>query len=319
MIEISHLTKQFGPLKAVDDVSLTVAPGEVLGFLGPNGAGKSTTMKMVTGFLAPDGGRVTVGGDDVATAPMAVKRRIGYLPEGAPLYGDMTPRSFLDFVAEIRGFKGAERASRVERAVELTSLHSALEKPIETLSKGFKRRVGLAQAILHDPEVLILDEPTDGLDPNQKHEVRELIRAMAPDKVIVLSTHILEEVEAVCTRAAIIASGRLVFDGTPDELVARSRVHNAVTVSIEGAEADAARAALAELAGVAGVDVLDALDGRLTLQARPLDGASLAAPVSALARDRGWRVHALSVERGRLDEVFRDITGAGAQREAGHG
>ncbi len=320
MIEISHLTKQFGPLKAVDDLSLSVGAGEVLGFLGPNGAGKSTTMKMVTGFLAPDGGRVTVGGDDVASAPMAVKRRIGYLPEGAPLYGDMTPRGFLEFVAEIRGYRGAERGRRVERAVELTSLHSALEKPIETLSKGFKRRVGLAQAILHDPQVLILDEPTDGLDPNQKHEVRELIRSMAPDKVIVLSTHILEEVEAVCTRAAIIASGRLVFDGTPEELMARSRLHNAVTVSVEGADADAARAALAALEGVAGVEVLEALDGRLTLQARPADGASLAAPVSALARDHGWRVHALSVERGRLDQVFRDITGAGGgEREVAHG
>jgi len=215
MIEISHLTKQFGPLKAVDDISLDIATGEVLGFLGPNGAGKSTTMKMITGFLRPDGGSVHVGGDDVAVNPMAVKRRIGYLPEGAPLYGDMTPRSFLHFIAEIRGFRAADMQRRVDEAVARTSIGDVMEKPIETLSKGFKRRVGLAQAILHDPQVLILDEPTDGLDPNQKHEVRELIRAMAADKVIVLSTHILEEVEAVCSRAVIIAGGRLVFDGTP--------------------------------------------------------------------------------------------------------
>ena len=221
MIEISHLTKQFGPLKAVDDLSLSVAAGEVLGFLGPNGAGKSTTMKMVTGFLAPDGGRVTVGGDDVAGAPMAVKRRIGYLPEGAPLYGDMTPLGFLEFVAEIRGYRGSERTRRVERAVELTTLHSALEKPIETLSKGFKRRVGLAQAILHDPQVLILDEPTDGLDPNQKHEVRKLIQAMSKDKAIILSTHILEEVEAICNRVIIIDQGKVLVDETPEEFKAR--------------------------------------------------------------------------------------------------
>jgi ABC-2 type transport system ATP-binding protein len=216
MIEIDNLSKQFGPLKAVDGLSLRVEPGEVLGFLGPNGAGKSTTMKMVTGFLTPDGGSVKVAGQDVVSDPLAAKRRIGYLPEGAPLYGDMTPRSFLEFIAQIRGLRGADKARRVAEAIARTSLQSVLEKPIETLSKGFKRRVGLAQAILHDPQILILDEPTDGLDPNQKHEVRELIRGMSRDKVIVLSTHILEEVEAVCTRAVIIAAGRLVFDGTPD-------------------------------------------------------------------------------------------------------
>ncbi len=309
MIEISHLSKQFGPLKAVDDISLNVAPGEVLGFLGPNGAGKSTTMKMVTGFLPADSGSVRVGGDDVAENPMAVKRRIGYLPEGAPLYGDMTPRAFLHFVAEIRGFRGTDKQRRVDEAVARTSLQSVLEKPIETLSKGFKRRVGLAQAILHDPQVLILDEPTDGLDPNQKHEVRELIRSMAPDKVIVLSTHILEEVEAVCTRAVIIAAGRLVFDGSPGELMARSRVHNAVTLSVDVSDAEPVRVALAALPGAAAVEVLSAGDGRATLQVLAANGAMLAGPVSELGRERGWQVHGLSVERGRLDEVFRDITG----------
>lgn len=311
MIEISHLTKQFGPLKAVDDISLSIAAGEVLGFLGPNGAGKSTTMKMITGFLTPDGGSVHVGGDDVAIHPMAVKRRIGYLPEGAPLYGDMTPRGFLHFIAEIRGFKAADKQRRVDDAVARTSIGDVLEKPIETLSKGFKRRVGLAQAILHDPQVLILDEPTDGLDPNQKHEVRELIRAMAADKVIVLSTHILEEVEAVCSRAVIIAGGRLVFDGTPLALMARSALHNAVTISIETIDIEHARGAIAALSGVASVKILEQADSRGTLQVLAIDGAPLAAPVSALSRDHQWQVHGLSVERGRLDDVFRDITRAG--------
>lgn len=311
MIEISHLTKQFGPLKAVDDISLSITAGEVLGFLGPNGAGKSTTMKMITGFLTPDGGSVHVGGDDVAIHPMAVKRRIGYLPEGAPLYGDMTPRGFLHFIAEIRGFKAADKQRRVDDAVARTSIGDVLEKPIETLSKGFKRRVGLAQAILHDPQVLILDEPTDGLDPNQKHEVRELIRAMAADKVIVLSTHILEEVEAVCSRAVIIAGGRLVFDGTPHALMARSAFHNAVTISIETIDIEHARGAIAALSGVASVKILEQADSRGTLQVLAIDGAPLAAPVSALSRDHKWQVHGLSVERGRLDDVFRDITRAG--------
>ena len=311
MIEISHLTKQFGPLKAVDDISLSIAAGEVLGFLGPNGAGKSTTMKMITGFLTADSGSVSVGGDDVAIHPMAVKRRIGYLPEGAPLYGDMTPRSFLNFIAEIRGYRAAQKQRRVDEAVARTSIGEVLEKPIETLSKGFKRRVGLAQAILHDPPVLILDEPTDGLDPNQKHEVRELIRAMAPDKVIVLSTHILEEVEAVCSRAVIIAGGRLVFDGTPQALMARSALHNAVTISIETADMEHARGAISQLAGVASVQILQHQENRATLQVLARDGVALAAPVSALSRDQGWQVHGLSVERGRLDDVFRDITRAG--------
>jgi ABC-2 type transport system ATP-binding protein len=313
MIEIKNLSKHFGPLKAVDDISLTVSSGEVLGFLGPNGAGKSTTMKMVTGFLSPDRGSVSVGGDDVASNPMAVKRRIGYLPEGAPLYGDMTPRAFLRFAAEIRGLAGSEMDARVDEAIARTALEAVLEKPIETLSKGFKRRVGLAQAILHDPPVLILDEPTDGLDPNQKHEVRELIRAMASDKVIVLSTHILEEVEAVCTRAVIIAAGRLVFDGTPEQLMARSELHNAVVLSLGESDVEQAQAAIASIEGVAGVDLLAQADGRATLQVRAAEGALLAAPVSELAKDRGWPLHALSVERGRLDDVFRDITRAGGQ------
>ena len=218
MIEIKNLSKSFGPLRAVDGITFSVPRGEVLGFLGPNGAGKSTTMKMVTGFLTPTSGTVTVCGHDIQTDPMGAKRKLGYLPEGAPAYPDMTPAAFLAFIADIRGLSGATKASRLAEVIGLVHLEGVLHQRIETLSKGFKRRVGLAQAILHDPEVLVLDEPTDGLDPNQKHEVRTLIRRMSKDKAIVLSTHILEEVEAVCTRAIIIAHGRILFDGSPTDL-----------------------------------------------------------------------------------------------------
>ncbi len=222
MIEIQDLQKSFGDFRAVDGVSFSVEPGEVLGFLGPNGAGKSTTMRMITGFLTPTGGAVRIAGVDVGVDPIAAKRRIGYLPEGAPLYPDMTPRTLLEFIAEIRGVPAAERRARIEKVVGQVHISGVLDQQIDTLSKGFKRRVGLAQAILHDPEILILDEPTDGLDPNQKHEVRQLIREMSKDKVIILSTHILEEVDSVCTRAIIIAKGKVVFDGTPGELRDRS-------------------------------------------------------------------------------------------------
>jgi len=218
LIEVSDLYKSFGPLVAVDGVSLRIPRGEVLGFLGPNGAGKSTTMKMITGFLAPTSGSVQICGHDVASDPIAAKSCLGYLPEGAPAYGEMSVAGFLDFIADIRGLTGDRRASRIREVVAKIHLEQVLPQTIETLSKGFKRRVGLAQAILHDPEVLILDEPTDGLDPNQKHEVRTLIGEMAPHKAIIISTHILEEVDALCTRTAIIARGRLLFTGTPAEL-----------------------------------------------------------------------------------------------------
>ena len=221
-LKIDRLTKQFGLKTAVDNVSFIANKGEVLGFLGPNGAGKSTTMKMVVGFLSPTSGTASVCGHDIIRNPLEVKRTVGYLPEGAPAYPDMTPYRFLKFIASIRGFRGSEKTDRVEHVINITRIEDVARQPIETLSKGYKRRVGLAQSLIHDPPVLILDEPTDGLDPNQKQVVRDLIKSMASEKCIVISTHILEEVDAVCTRAMIIASGKVVADGSPEELKSQS-------------------------------------------------------------------------------------------------
>ncbi len=314
MIEIEGLTKHFGPIAAVTGIDLTVAKGEVLGFLGPNGAGKSTTMKMVTGFLAPTSGRVRICGHDVERQTIAAQRQIGYLPEGAPAYGDMTPRQFLTFIAETRGFTGAAAKTRIADVVAKTELDPVLERPIETLSKGFKRRVGLAQAILHDPPVLIMDEPTDGLDPNQKYAVRTLIRAMAPEKAIIVSTHLLEEVEAICTRAVIIDRGRIVADGTPGELLARSRHHNAVTLALPNAQAEIAKARLKSMNAVVSVEQKDRADGIAELTAFPRSGAMLIEDVSALAAAEKWDVKELYAEAGRLDEVFRAVTTHDAAR-----
>ena len=302
MIEIKNLTKRFAQHTAVDDLSFSVQPGEVLGFLGPNGAGKSTTMKMLTGFLAPTAGSASILGFDIQKDTLKAQRQIGYLPEGAPCYGDMTVRSFLEFIAEVRGFKGAEKRERVAKAVAQVELEAVLEQSIETLSKGFKRRVGLAQAILHDPKVLILDEPTDGLDPNQKHQVRKLIQSLAYDKIVIISTHILEEVTAVCSRAVVIAHGKLLADGTPLELESRSRYHQAVTLV---AEEPLDQAALAALPGVLGVEE-NALEHSLSVLAKP--GEVIFPQVNGLIAQRGWKVKELNVERGRLDEVFRSLT-----------
>lgn len=302
MIELEQLTKRFAQHTAVDGLSFRVQPGEVLGFLGPNGAGKSTTMKMLTGFLAPTSGTARIFGFDIQRQTLKAQQLIGYLPEGAPCYGDMTVQGFLAFIAEVRGFRGAEKRARVARAVAQVELESVLGQSIETLSKGFKRRVGLAQAILHDPQVLILDEPTDGLDPNQKHQVRQLIQRLAHDKIIVISTHILEEVSAVCSRALVIARGRVVADGTPFELESRSRYHQAVTLV---GDAGLDEAALAALPGVAGVE-RNAREHSLTVLAQP--GQVIFPQVSALVAARGWQIKEMDVERGRLDEVFRTLT-----------
>jgi ABC-2 type transport system ATP-binding protein len=278
----------------------------VFGFLGPNGAGKTTTMRMLAGFITPTSGSASICGHDIESAPLAAKAALGYLPEGAPTYGEMTVRRFLNFIADLRGLEGAHRATRLAHVIERLQLGGVLEQTIETLSKGFRRRVGLAQAIVHDPPVLILDEPSDGLDPNQKHEVRSLIADMAADKIIVISTHILEEVEAMCTRAIIIAKGRIVADDTPTGLAARSRYHNAVSMQLEQPELLAqARSALEGLPSVAQVEVSER-DGRLT--ALPRAGATILPAISELAARAGLRFTELHLESGRLDEVFRTIT-----------
>ncbi len=313
MVELDRLTRDFGPIRAVDGISFTVHRGEVVGFLGPNGAGKTTTMRMITGYLLPTAGTARVMGHDVVEEPIAVKRRLGYLPEGAPLYGDMTVEALLRFVAAVRGFAGAEKRRRVGAAVERAQLAEVLHQPVDTLSKGYKRRVGLAQAILHDPPVLILDEPTDGLDPNQKHEVRRLVREMAADKAIIVSTHILEEVDAVCTRAIVIARGRIVADAHPDELRARSPRHMALRVRLRGAP-DGLADELRTLAVVREVETVASRDGTAELLVLPANGRDVAADVLGWLRARGVEVTEAFVERGRLDEVFRMLT----QQETGH-
>ena len=307
MIDCKGLTKQYGPLRAVDDLSFSVAPGEVLGFLGPNGAGKSTTMRIIAGFLAPTSGRVTVCGHDIAAETIEAKRRIGYLPEGAPSYPEMTPLAFLEFVADVRGLRGEKRKRRLDDVIGLLHLDGVLEQSIDTLSKGFKRRVGLAQAIIHDPDVLILDEPTDGLDPNQKFDVRQLISNMAENKIVVISTHVLEEVDAVCNRALIIAKGKILADDTPAGLEARSRFHNAVTLKLKDpAQAKTIDAAIAALPEVLSTEI-DERAGRLT--AFPAPNRLPLAPISQLAERERWDLAELHLESGRLDEVFRTVTG----------
>jgi ABC-2 type transport system ATP-binding protein len=306
MIKTEHLSKRYDSLVAVDDVSFQVAPGEVLGFLGPNGAGKTTTMRMLAGFVTPTAGKASICGHDIATEPLLAKASLGYLPEGAPTYGEMSVRRFLEFIADLRRLEGDRRRARLDYVIGRLQLSRVLDQTIETLSKGFRRRVGLAQAIVHDPPVLILDEPTDGLDPNQKHEVRALINEMARDKIIVISTHILEEVDAVCSRAIIIARGRIVADDTPLALEAKSRYYNAVTLQLERADQlEAARAAVAALPAVAEVEV-SVRDARLT--ALPRAGATILSTVSELAARQGLKLKELHLESGRLDEVFRTIT-----------
>lgn len=308
MVDIQNLRKTFGSIVAVDNVSFTVGKGEVLGFLGPNGAGKSTTMKMITGFLTPTSGTVRICGHNIEDEPIQAKKRLGYLPEGAPAYQDMTPASFLTFIGEMRGYHGETLKRTISETVEKVNLQSVLNQSIETLSKGFKRRVGLAQAILHDPDVLILDEPTDGLDPNQKHEVRTLIRAMAQEKAIILSTHILEEVHAVCSRAMIIAKGKVVSDGTPAELEGKAPTHNTVLVTIAGVDPAVAQNQLMTVKGVKKIEE-QGQDGDLVqFRIYPDDGHWILPDIGHYAREQGWEVRELYPDRGQLDEVFRLLT-----------
>ena len=299
MIKVNDLSKRFGAFTAVDSLSFEVNVGEVLGFLGPNGAGKSTTMKMITGFMKPSSGRIEVCGFDIEAQALEAKRVIGYTPEGAPAYGEMTVQEFLKFTLAVRGLDARRRRESLGAVVEQLELGQVLHQPIETLSKGFKRRVGLAQALAHDPQVLIMDEPTDGLDPNQKHQVRRLINSLTADKTVVISTHILEEVTAVCTRALIISGGKLLVDATPDQLLARSRYHNAVSMVAGDAEIAAKLEALPAVKRVES-------NGRLCVF--PAGSEPLYPLVERFVREQKLKVSDLRMESGRLDEVFREVT-----------
>jgi ABC-2 type transport system ATP-binding protein len=311
MIKVENLVKTFGPKRAVDGVSFSVERGEVLGFLGPNGAGKSTTMRMITGFIPPTEGKVSVGGHDMVEDPIPAKRLIGYLPENAPAYADMTVAGFLNFAAELRGMRGEAKKRAVSRAVELCFLESVLEQSIDTLSKGYRHRTCFAQSIVHDPEILVLDEPTDGLDPNQKHEVRNIIRRMGEKKAIIFSTHILEEVEAACTRAIIIDRGKIVANGTPQELKQRSDVAGAVSLRVLGASADLVKQKLGQLVNASKAAIVKEQDSavwaRVYSRSKNMNG-ELARSVAEVSMREGWRIEELHTEEGRLDEVFRAIT-----------
>lgn len=311
MIKVENLTRTFGPKVAVNNVSFSVERGEVLGFLGPNGAGKSTTMRMITGFFPPSAGRILVGGNDVVERPIEAKRLIGYLPENAPSYTDMTVWQFLSFTAELRGLHGAARKDAVSRVIETCFLGNVLHQSVDTLSKGYRHRLCFGQSIIHDPEVLIMDEPTDGLDPNQKHEVRNLIRRMGEKKAIIFSTHILEEVEAVCTRAIIIDRGSVVASGTPADLKGRAEGAGVLSLRVSGQTVEGVREKLEALGAVKRAALVspDASSVRFRIypKHRGMNGDLLAAVADLVARER-WRVEELHAEEGRLDEVFRSIT-----------
>src|SRR3954470_7462181 len=309
MIRVQNLTKNFGPKVAVNGISFSVEKGEVLGFLGPNGAGKSTSMRMITGFIPPTAGDITVGGFDMVENPIPAKRLIGYLPENAPAYNDMTVHGFLSFVAEIRGLAGDAKKKAVNRVLEMCFLESVAHQSVDTLSKGYRHRTCFAQSIIHDPEVLILDEPTDGLDPNQKHEVRTLIRRMGEKKAIIFSTHILEEVEAVCSRAIIIDRGTIVANGTPAELKQRSTQAGAITMRLSSGSAAAVKGKLDGLNMVERTLVIS--ESPLTVRAFPrkqIASDDLARAVGDIAVKEKWPLTELHTEEGRRDDVFRRIT-----------
>jgi len=311
MIKVENLVKTFGPKRAVDGISFSVERGEVLGFLGPNGAGKSTSMRMITGFIPPTEGVIKVGGFDMVENPIPAKRLIGYLPENAPAYTDMTVYGFLLFAAEIRGLKGDDRKKAVHRVVEMCFLEAVLHQSIDTLSKGYRHRTCFAQSIIHDPEILILDEPTDGLDPNQKHEVRNLIRRMGEKKAIVFSTHILEEVEAVCSRAIIIDRGRVVANGTPQELKQRSDLAGAVSLRVLGVPSDTVKQRLGGIANVRKAAIVKEENSHVLARVYPAQqnkNGDLARAVAEASMKEGWKIEELHTEEGRLDEVFRSIT-----------
>ncbi len=309
MIEVKNLTKFFGAKKAVDDISFQVEKGEILGFLGPNGAGKSTTMRMITGFIPPSAGTAVIGGSDILEDPISARKKIGYLPENAPVYPDMSVFDYLAFCAEIRGFKGLTRNLKVEEAIEKCFLAEVRRQTISTLSKGFKQRVCFAQSIIHDPDFLILDEPTDGLDPNQKHEVRLMIRQMSAAKVIILSTHILDEVDAICTRATIITKGKMVADDTPEKLRERSEIHGAVAMTIADSDSKSFMSKMEQVSGVKAARLIEEDGSSFKVRLLPESpDQSIVDPVMSALSEHSYTPRSFFVEQGRLDEVFRKIT-----------
>ena len=349
MIDVQSLTRHFGAIKAVDDISFKVDKGEILGFLGPNGAGKSTTMKMITTFLAPTSGTATVGGFDIIDDPLKVRSLVGYLPESAASYQDMNVFDFLNFVATVRGFDGEERLKKIDRVMDICNLKEVGYQPIETLSKGYRQRVGFAQAFLHDPDYLILDEPTEGLDPNQKQEVRKLIKETGKEKCIILSTHILEEVEAVCSRAIIIGKGKIVADSTPAELKSRSSIHGAVTVTLQDVDAKDALESFEKIQNVDRVEHLNIntvqskkdesgsasepeeisekaseaeenetgknkKQALQTFRLYPMSGKTISHATAAFVYDKKWEVEGFTVESGNLNEVFYNLTRGGEKQ-----
>ena len=310
MIEVRNLTKRFGPKVAVNNLSFSVSKGEVLGFLGPNGAGKSTTMRMITGYYPPTEGSITVDGISMLDNPVAAKEKMGYLPENAPLYTDLSVTGFLNYTAALRGLRGEAKQRAVLNAIHTCFLEKVANQSLETLSKGYRHRTCLAQSLLHDPEILILDEPTDGLDPNQKHEVRQLIKRLGTDKVIIFSTHILEEVEAACTRAIIIDQGRVVADGTPNELKARAKRAGSVRVNISGLAGSGIRSELGQLNGVSAIEADSETAAGFTglIYPKAQGKRELSNHIFDLCKNRGWLLSELHVDDGRLDEMFREIT-----------
>lgn len=309
MLSVCNLTKNFGNRIAVDNVSFRINPGEIVGFLGPNGAGKSTTMKMLAGYLSPNSGQVIFDGKLLSSNKINIQQDIGYLPEGAPAYQEMSVIDFLNFIAEIRGLSGTLKKARVENIIETTNLRSVAREPIEFLSKGFKRRVGLAQAIIHDPKILLLDEPTDGLDPNQKQEVRKLIKNMSEDKIIILSTHILEEVDALCSRTIIISGGKIIADSSLKDLIASSPLANTLHIKVRNASVEAVRTNLMKLDSILDIECIESKNKDLMFKIRAEDSRNaLLLEISKFMVRYDWEFVELLRETKSLDEIFRLTT-----------
>jgi ABC-2 type transport system ATP-binding protein len=313
MIKVEQLRKEFRTKVAVDGVSFTVEKGEVLGFLGPNGAGKSTTMRMVTGYFLPTSGSISVNGVDMIQQPEIAKRSMGYLPENAPLYSDMTVLSVLGFCAEMRGLQGEKKTKALDRVLDMCFLHNVRHQSVDTLSKGYRHRTCFAQSIIHDPEILILDEPTDGLDPNQKHEVRSMIKRMGKDKVILFSTHILEEVEAACTRAVIINRGKVIADGTPQDLKRRGAGAGSLVLGLGGTGAIAGvEAELRKIGGIKEIQVSVSSAHKgfygVIIPEATSSPIQMASSIAELASSKKWALQELHRDEGKLDEFFRSIT-----------